>query len=199
MPARQLVNAVTVPSAKGEPVYLRGTSVSAIRQEEQRGRVRGPAWPRLRRDLGGRPARRDGTIDADKPQLGVEVVIGPAGGSEDVAEQLPAREGGGTHTFTATGVSSRYSKGYFRFVLASAVRHRPWWVAGRPLGENRKSEKSPQLCALLPSHGSSSTAVPETALSPGSAAHIVPTADTMGPVGSWKWSDPPTAGLAAQS
>src|SRR5215469_12174568 len=108
-------------------------------------------------------------------------------------------EGAGVQTFTATGVSSRYSKGYFRFVLASAVRHSPWWVAGSPLGENRKSEKSPQLCALLPSHGSSSTAVPETVLLPGSSAHIVPTADTMGPVGSCKWSDMPADVAEAQS
>src|ERR1700723_224211 len=107
-------------------------------------------------------------------------------------------EGVGEQVFTATGVFSRHSKGEVRFVLASAVRHSPWCVAGSPVAENRKSEKSPQLCALLPSHGSSSTAVPETALLPGSSAHIVPTDDTMGPTGSWKWSDPPAAGLAAQ-
>jgi hypothetical protein len=72
-------------------VHLRVAAVGAVGQEEQRARVRGPAGPGLCCGVGGRPARRGGAVGVDEPEFGVEVVAGPAEGSEHVAEQLPVR------------------------------------------------------------------------------------------------------------
>ncbi|MEC3976868.1 hypothetical protein [Amycolatopsis sp. H20-H5] len=75
----------------GEPVHLRSATLGAVGQEVQRARVRGPAGPGLRRDVGGHPTPHTVAFDVGQPECGVEMVTDPAAGGENVAEQMPIR------------------------------------------------------------------------------------------------------------